>query len=224
MASPSTAEKTSAEIARLEAATELDRARQREVEQKTDDWARYRANEDAEPLRHGTLLCDKAISDQTVREWMSDLDLMSRREPGRDLTVIFCSPGGSVYAGLMLFDFIQTLRRRGHHVTTVCYGYAASMGGVLLQAGDKRVIGANGYVMIHEPASSGAGKASEIKDDADHLKVIYDHLIRLYSNRSTLSAKQLRDKSERRDWWIPAEDALKFGMEDEVESVPPFGE
>lgn len=213
---------TQANIDRARAAEALDLARLEETRNKVADWARFRASDEADAMKNGVYVFDEQVQESSVREAINELDHYSRLNLGKPITVVYCSPGGSVYSGFMLFDFIQELRARGHHITTRTYGYAASMGGVLAQAGDWREVGANSYLMIHEPSSMGIGKASEIKDDADHLKRIVEHMIRIYEPRSTLSAKQLRSKFDRRDWWVDADEALEFGFVDAIVDVPAY--
>lgn len=139
-----------------------------------------------------------------------------RRDPGEPIEMIFNSPGGSVIDGLALFDYIQELRRRGTHVTTITMGMAASMGGILLQAGDVRVASKNSVLLIHEVSSGAGGKVSEIEDELAFMKLLQDKCVNILAERSTLSATQIKHRWIKKDWWIAADEALKLGFVDEI--------
>ena len=122
----------------------------------------------ADDYYHKTYWFDRQVDAATVKDCIRVLRTWDRVEPTCDITVIFNSPGGSVIHGMALFDEMVTLSQRGggqHKLTTVVRGYAASMGGILLQAGDKRVCGKESYLMIHEIAAGTGGKIGELKDD-----------------------------------------------------------
>src|SRR5665213_3187680 len=91
-----------------------------------------------------------AVDSTSSQHCMDVLETWGRLDPGCDIEIVFSSPGGSVIDGMALFDFIQGIRAKGHKVTTGTIGYAASMAGILLQAGDVRWIGREAYILIHE--------------------------------------------------------------------------
>ncbi len=132
------------------------------------------------------------------------------------ITIRLCSPGGSVFDGLFLYDFIQDIRRTGIHVTTYAMGYAASMGSVLSQAGDLRVIARNAWYMIHEPFSIAFGKAGDIQREAKLLTAIHQQLCGIIAERSTLSSEDIIERSTDKDWWLPALEAVQLGFFDEL--------
>lgn len=156
------------------------------------------------------------VTGGTVEHAIGMLGLWSRRSPGSDITVVLNSPGGGVTAGLALYDFIGELKAKGHQVTTETRGYAASMGGVLLQAGHERVIGPNAYLMIHEVSDLGIGKLSELKDQVEFAERLQERLLDILAERSTMTKQAIRRKWKRKDWWLDAEEAVKHGFADRI--------
>jgi ATP-dependent Clp endopeptidase proteolytic subunit ClpP len=168
-----------------------------------------------------------AVSDKSVAAAVDKLTFWRRTAPQQALEIVFNSPGGSVIAGMDLFDFIQELRRDGHHVTTATRGYAASMGGILLQAGDVRVMGKEAYVLIHEVATGAYGKIGEIEDEVKFMKKIGERVIDIFLTRAATAleagtatkplTRNLFTKSwERKDWWLNSQEALELGVVDEL--------
>lgn len=134
-------------------------------------------------------------------------------------TIVFNSPGGNVIAGLALFDFLDDLKRdKKIELTTVARGMAASMGGVLLQAGSpgRRFVGSNAHVLIHEVSSLGMGKVSELEDELKFTKRLQERLLDILAERSTMSKAQIKVKWGRRDWWLNSDECVEFGFADHV--------
>ncbi|HEX2850057.1 MAG TPA: Clp protease ClpP [Acidimicrobiales bacterium] len=156
------------------------------------------------------------VEPESVQACLAELGQWSRREPGSPITIVFNSPGGAVLDGLALFDYIRRLRAMGHHVTTIALGRAASMGAVLLQAGDRRVIGENSFLLIHEVSHSNAGKVSELEDTVDFTRRLQKRLLAILSDRSTLTAGQIARRWTRKEWWLDAAEAVELGLADEV--------
>lgn len=180
-----------------------------------DAYRRLQDDELAESeRRHYTFYA--RVEDESVQACMRTLTSWSARAPGASLTVTFNSPGGSVHDGLALFDFLRHLRAEGHHLTTVALGRAASMGAVLLQAGDHRVVGANAFVMLHEVSSGSSGKVSELEESVELSKRLQKRLLVILSERSTMSMVSIQRRWARRDWWLDAEDAVQLGFADEL--------
>jgi ATP-dependent Clp protease protease subunit len=156
------------------------------------------------------------VEADSVQACMAELGQWSRREPGSPITVIFNSPGGSVLDGLALFDYLRRLRASGHHVTTVALGRAASMGAVLLQAGDRRVMGANAFLLIHEVHNASAGKVSELEDGIEFTRRLQKRLQAILAERSSLTEAQIARRWARKEWWLDAEEAVGVGLADAV--------
>lgn len=157
-----------------------------------------------------------SVSDVTAKVAVDQLGEWSRSHPGEDISLVFNSPGGEVFSGLALFDYIQELKRAGHRVETVSLGMAASMGGILLQAGTHRVMGANAYMLIHEVSSTGRGKTSELEDEVKLVKRLQEKLLYILAERSTLNVPEIKKRWTRKDWWLDAQEALELGFIDEI--------
>jgi ATP-dependent Clp endopeptidase proteolytic subunit ClpP len=161
------------------------------------------------------MFCE-GVSWDTVKSAIADLNKLSRRFPGQPLSVTLNSPGGSVIAGLALYDHIRELSARGHHMTVKVRGMAASMGGILLQAGDTRVIGAEAMILIHEVSSGTVGKVTEMEDSVAFSRALWDKLAKILARQSTMTAEEIQKKAYKFDWWIGAEEALKLGFADKI--------
>ena len=158
-----------------------------------------------------------AVCINTLSRWsrIDDTERADGDEPCV-MQIDFTSPGGSVIDGLALFDFLQELRRKGHRITTRGIGYAASMAGILLQAGDLRVMAPESWLLIHEASFGAGGKIGEVEDTVEWVKRIQKRILRIFAERSNLSVGQISNRWRRKDWWISSEEALRFGLVDEV--------
>lgn len=132
------------------------------------------------------------------------------------VTIYLNSPGGDVFAGLMLYDLVQEMMAEGIHVTTRVTGYAASMASVLSQAGNTRSISPNSWYMVHEPATLSIGKLGDIKREAQLLERLHDQLCGILAERSNLTKAQIKQRSKDKDWWMSAQEALDLGFFDEL--------
>lgn len=158
------------------------------------------------------------VSEDSCKDAIAKLDKLDRRFPGQPLTIILNTPGGDVTSGLALYDHIQSLRtRKKHHITIIVHGWAASMGGILLQAADKRIVGAQCQVLIHEVRSASFGKLGDMQDDMENLKVLWVQLSKILARRARMTDAQIRERAFKRDWWLSAEEAVKLGFADEIE-------
>lgn len=158
-----------------------------------------------------------AVGSITSSNCMESLGFWARKRPESPITIVFNSPGGGVFEGLALFDFIKDLRNRGHHVTTKSVGMAASMGGILLQAGDERVMGPNAYMLIHEVSSGSMGKVSEMEDALKFTTRLQGKLLDILAERSTMTVAQIKRKWTKTDWWLDAQESLELGFIDRIE-------
>ena len=156
------------------------------------------------------------VKAESTQECVRQLAEWSRIEPACDIEIVFNSPGGSVTDGMYLYDYIQTLRTQGHKITTVALGMAASMAGILLQAGDTRVMGKESYLLIHEIAAGAIGKIGEIEDEVELLKLMTERVAAIFASRSNLTATQIKAKMRRKDWWLDSSHALRLGLVDAV--------
>ncbi len=167
---------------------------------------------------HRTYVYNGSINAAGVQSCMAKLAEWHRTAgPSPEaIEIVFNSPGGSVIDGMALFDYIQVLRRAGHQITTVTYGMAASMAGILLQAGDVRVMGKESYLLIHEIAFGAGGKIGEIEDEVAFAKKIQGRIVTILSERSNLSPATIKKNWARKDWWLDSDEALRLGLVDEV--------
>jgi len=163
----------------------------------------------------------KEVSSNSVNACMSKLTQWHRGDPKCDIEIIFSSPGGSIIDGFELFDFIQYLRNEGHKITTGSLGMAASMAGILLQAGDVRWIGHQAWMMIHRAAFGAIGKTYEIEDEVRLVKRIEERILDIFTSRSKLTKLKLKRNWDRKDWWIDADECLSLGLVDEVRAIMP---
>jgi ATP-dependent Clp endopeptidase proteolytic subunit ClpP len=141
----------------------------------------------------------------------------NRLDPGCDITFIIDSPGGGIIEGFHLFDVMLSLRKDGHHITTITNGMAASMGGILLQAGDRRIAGPNASILIHEASFGAMGSMGQVEDTVEFAKKLQERLLGILAERSSLTKTQIRNRWKRKNWWLDADEALKFGFVDAIE-------
>ena len=161
------------------------------------------------------------VSGSSVQRCMTKLTEWHRINPKCNMEVIFASPGGSIIDGFELFDFIQHLRNDGHHITTGSLGYAASMAGILLQAGDTRWIGHQAWIMIHRAAFGAYGKTFEVEDEVKLVKRMEERILDIFTSRSNLTRNKIKRNWDRKDWWISADEAVDLKLVDEVRAILP---
>ena len=171
--------------------------------------------------------CD--VNDITSQVAISTLSRWSRQDPKCDMSFIINSPGGSIIDGFALYDFLQELKWKGHKIKTVASGYAASMGGVLLQAGTERVMGAESWLLVHEASFRAGGKIGTVEDEVVFVKKMQAHILDIYATRAAKKLKKdtpqgiaaIRRNIEkgwkRTDWWLSAQEALENGFIDFIQ-------
>ena len=162
---------------------------------------------------------DGEVSKASVSRCMAKLTQWSRLDPKCNIEIIFASPGGEIISGFELFDFIQSLRNKGHHITTGSLGYAASMAGILLMAGDTRWIGHQSWMMIHRAAFGAYGKTFEIEDEVRFVRRIEERIVDIFTKRSKLSKQKVKRNWDRKDWWISADECVEMGLVDEIRGM-----
>lgn len=205
-----------AEVAKLKAERHaLDAlARVRGVE--ADVMEREKSVMDAQPHEARIFTFNDRVSAVSVAQCIHEVGVWTRREDDRPIEIVFNSPGGSVFEGLALFDFLRTIRAGGTRIDTTAIGMAASMGGILLQAGEVRTMSAHSYLMIHEVASGSIGKVSEMEDELKLANRLQTRLVDILAERSTMDAAGIRRKWKKTDWWLDAEEALEHGFVDRI--------
>lgn len=154
------------------------------------------------------------IYDDAANIIQAQLLFLETNDPEKDIQIYINSPGGSVSAGLGIYDTMQLV---SCDVSTICTGMAASMGAVLLTAGakGKRKALPHSRVMIHQPLGGAQGQASDIEITAREIMRTKRELYEILSLHSGASIKKI-EKDADRDYWMSAEEALKYGLIDEV--------
>ncbi len=154
------------------------------------------------------------INDYTANVIQAQLLYLDSSDQGKDVSIYLNSPGGSVYAGLGIYDTMQFV---SCNVATICTGMAASMAAVLLVAGTKgrRSALKHSRVMIHQPMGGAQGQASDIEITAREIQKLKKELYTIISDHSGVSYDKIAQDSDR-DYWMTAEEALQYGMIDEV--------
>lgn len=183
-----------------------------EVESEARTWEKVLATDEyARTLRFVGEIDQESVSEAVLR-----LNIWSRTDPGCEITLVISSPGGDVIPGVALFDFLQELKDRGHKIVTVAYGACASMGAILFQAGDHRIIGKESYLLIHETSLGMAGSFGEVSDRLAWIEKLQERFLDIFATRSTLTRGAIKKKWTRKDWWLDSRDALEYGFADEV--------
>jgi ATP-dependent Clp endopeptidase proteolytic subunit ClpP len=159
---------------------------------------------------------DKPVAEGSVKSCITKLAEWSRLDPGCDIEIVFNSPGGSVIDGMALYDYITQIKTAGHKVSTSSLGMAASMAGILLQAGDHRKMSAEAWLLIHEGSFGAGGSVGQVEDTVEWVKMIQSRILDIFAAKSKLSKAQIKRRWHRKDWWLSSSDALKFGFIDEI--------
>ena len=154
------------------------------------------------------------VNDYTANVIQAQLLYLDSADSDKDIHVYLNTPGGSVYAGLGIYDTMQFVHSK---VGTMCTGMAASMGAVLLVAGEKGMRAAlpHSRVMIHQPMGGIQGQASDIEITAKEILKLKDELYQIIADHSGQSIDKIRQDADR-DYWMNAQEALQYGMIDKV--------
>ena len=154
------------------------------------------------------------VDDYTANVIQAQLLYLDSSEPGKDVSIYINSPGGSVYAGLGIYDTMQYIQS---DVSTICTGMAASMAAVLLVAGakDKRFALKHSRVMIHQPMGGIQGQASDIEITSREILKLKKELYTIISEHSGQPYDKVYQDSDR-DYWMTAQEAVDYGMIDRV--------
>ena len=154
------------------------------------------------------------IDDYTANTLQAQLLFLGSADPGKDISIYINSPGGSVHAGLGIYDTMQFV---SSDVATICTGMAASMAAVLLVAGKegKRSALKHSRVMIHQPMGGAQGQASDIEITAREILKLKKELYSIIAEHSHTDFDKVWADSDR-DYWMTAQEALEYGMIDRV--------
>lgn len=159
------------------------------------------------------MLCEE-VNDTTASLVVAQLLYLEAQDPDKDISLYINSPGGSVTAGMAIYDTMNYIKC---DVSTICIGMAASMGAFLLSSGakGKRFVLPNAEVMIHQPSGGSQGQATDILIQASHIQQTKERLNRILAANSGKPVEQIAADTER-DNWMTAEEAVAYGLVDKV--------
>ena len=154
------------------------------------------------------------VNDQTANLVVAQLLFLESENPDKDISLYINSPGGSVSAGMSIFDTMNFIKP---HVSTLCIGMAASMGAFLLAAGEKgkRFSLPNSKVMIHQPLGGTRGHATEIEIHAREILKTREQLNRILAERTGQPLEKIQRDTER-DYYLSADESKEYGLIDQV--------
>ena len=154
------------------------------------------------------------IDDYTANVIQAQLLFLDSSDPGKDISIYINSPGGSVYAGLGMYDTMQFI---SSDVATICTGMAASMAAVLLVAGEKGKRSAlkHSRVMIHQPMGGAQGQASDMEITVREIQKLKKELYTIIADHSGNIVERVEKDSDR-DYWMTSSEALEYGMIDKI--------
>ena len=159
------------------------------------------------------MLCEE-VNDASASLVVAQMLYLEGQDPDKDIQLYINSPGGSVTAGLAIYDTMQYIKC---DVSTICIGMAASMGAFLLSSGakGKRFVLPNAEVMIHQPSGGSQGQVTDILIQASHIQRTKERLNRILAANSGKPVEQIAADTER-DNWMTAEEAVAYGLVDKV--------
>lgn len=169
-------------------------------------------------LQDRIIFLGEEVTDVTANLVVAQLLFLAAENPDKDINLYINSPGGSVTAGMAIYDTMQYIKP---DVSTICIGMAASMGAFLLSGGakGKRYALPNSEIMIHQPLGGAKGQATDIKIHAEQILKIRDKLNRILAENTGKDLEVIEADTER-DNFMSAEEAVTYGLIDEVISKP----
>ncbi len=165
-------------------------------------------------LNDRIIVLSDEVNDATASLIVAQLLYLEGQDPDKDISLYINSPGGSVTAGMAIYDTMQYIKC---DVSTICMGMAASMGAFLLSSGakGKRFALPNSEIMIHQPLGGARGQATEIKIVADHILKTREKLNRILAENTGRSIEEIARDTER-DNYLTAQEAMEYGLVDKV--------
>jgi ATP-dependent Clp protease protease subunit len=165
-------------------------------------------------LRDRVIFLVGPVNDQTANLVVAQMLFLESENPDKDIALYINSPGGSVYAGMAIYDTMQFIKPQ---VSTICVGMAASMGAFLLSAGakGKRYALPNSRIMIHQPSGGSQGQASDIEIQAREILDLRARLNKILADRTGQPIERI-EKDTDRDNFMSAEDAVNYGLIDKI--------
>ncbi|MBW4472907.1 MAG: ATP-dependent Clp protease proteolytic subunit [Stenomitos rutilans HA7619-LM2] len=164
--------------------------------------------------RERIIFLGKEVDDEIANQIVAVMLYLDSEDPGKDIVLYINSPGGSVTAGMAIYDTMQHIKS---DVVTICVGLAASMGSFLLAAGakGKRLALPHSRIMIHQPSGGTRGQATDIEIEAREIIRIRRQLNQIYADRTGQTLTKI-EKDMDRDYFMSAEEAKEYGLIDRV--------
>ena len=165
-------------------------------------------------LKDRIIILSEDVNDVTASLVTAQLLFLESEDPGKDISLYINSPGGSVTAGMAIYDTMQFVKC---DVSTICLGMAASMGAFLLAGGTKgkRLILPNAKVMIHQPSGGAQGQATDVRIIAEEIDRTKKTLNRILAENTGKSVEEVSRDTER-DFYMTAEEAVAYGLVDKI--------
>ena len=165
-------------------------------------------------LKDRIIFLGEEVNDVSASLVVAELLFLEAEDPGKDIQLYINSPGGSVTAGMAIYDTMQYVKC---DVSTICVGMAASMGAFLLSSGakGKRIALPNAEIMIHQPSAGTQGKVTDMEIDVEHFLRIKKNLNEILASNTGKTAEEVKAASER-DHWMTADEAKDFGLVDKI--------
>ncbi|MBQ6467788.1 MAG: ATP-dependent Clp endopeptidase proteolytic subunit ClpP [Clostridia bacterium] len=165
-------------------------------------------------LNDRIIVLSDEVNDATASVIVAQLLYLESQDPDKDISLYINSPGGSVTAGMAIYDTMQYVKC---DVSTICMGMAASMGAFLLSSGakGKRYALPNSEIMIHQPLGGMQGQASDMQIAAAHIQRTKDKLNRIFAENTGKKIEEIAKDTDR-DNWLTAEQAMDYGLVDKV--------
>lgn len=164
--------------------------------------------------RERIIFLGREVDDEIANQIVAVMLYLDSEDPGKDIVLYINSPGGSVTAGMAIYDTMQHIKS---DVVTICVGLAASMGSFLLAAGTKgkRLALPHSRIMIHQPSGGTRGQASDIEIEAREILRIRKQLNQIYADNTNQTLEKI-EKDMDRDFFLSAEEAKEYGLIDRV--------
>lgn len=165
-------------------------------------------------LNDRVIILSEEVNDTTASLIVAQLLYLEAQDPDKDISFYINSPGGSITAGMAIYDTMQYIKC---DVSTICVGLAASMGAFLLSSGakGKRIALPNAEIMIHQPSAGTQGKVTDMESDVEHFLRIKQRLNKILAENTGKTPEQVKLDSER-DHWMTADEAQAYGLVDKV--------
>ena len=170
---------------------------------------------DLELLKHRTLVLHGELNEELCNRVCKKLVYLDLKK-AKEINIVLNSVGGEVYHGLLIFNTLEDLKKKNIKVIIEARGLCASMGVWVLLGGSERTSSKYTRFLLHETSSFTYGKVSEMKEGVQELEKLNLMLDDIIVNRTKISLQRLQQKTRKREWWLSAEEALKYGLIDRI--------